>query len=277
MIMYAAPTADWSHDPPFVDASTEPVLLIELGSGTGLVALEIARTLARAGRPATIVMTDLPEVCPLLEETAKEPLHVAGSDSALMNETTLTVHQLAWGDAVHADDLQAMLARIDHGITHILCSDLVCASLRSHAALRSLTTWTQVYFPELLAPLLRTLLQLTVAHDPVLVISYKVRSLAKESAFWSALGLWFSYGPVLTRRAASLAVDSQAEDWSRFGAAWDEPMFVFVGRRRPESRAWTVPYDNRELLDGIGARGTNTRKGDDTFETLLFMALQEDP
>jgi hypothetical protein len=132
-----------------------------------------------------------------------------------------------------------------------------------------------VYFPELLAPLLRSLLQLTAKHDPVLIISYKPRSLSKETAFWSALGLWFSYRPVLERCASAVVEDEGTDGWTRFGSSWDEPMFIFVGRRRPESRAWAIPTGDQELLGGVGALGTDTQKADDTFETLLFMSLQE--
>ena len=49
--------------------------------------------------------------------------------------------------------------------------------------------------------------------------------------------------------------------------------FVFVATRREESLAWIVPDDDQHLLDGVGAWGTDSRKGDDTFETLLLMGL----
>ena len=51
-------------------------------------------------------------------------------------------------------------------------------------------------------------------------------------------------------------------------------MFVFIARRRLESYGWDVPSDDKELLEGVGARGSRTRKGDDTFEQLLLMQLE---
>jgi hypothetical protein len=139
-------------------------------------------------------------------------------------------------------------------LTHILCSDLV-------------------YFPELLAPLLRSLIQLSsppfvAAHsDVTIVISYRVRSLAKEAPFWSAFGLWFEFLPVLVKKT------DQDLPWQRFGVSLEDPTFVFVARRRSESLDWQLPSSDEDLMQGIMAQGTLSPKGDDTFETLLLMSL----
>lgn len=140
-----------------------------------------------------------------------------------------------------------------------------------------------MYFQELLAPLLRTLIQLssppfislpelvTSEHGLSVVMSYKIRSLAKETPFWSSFGLWFEFKPVV-------AVSSTCKGalWSRFQTSSDGHDFVFVARRRPESMTWRVPADDKDLLDGVGAWGTDIRKGDDTFETLLLMGLDDE-
>jgi hypothetical protein len=131
-----------------------------------------------------------------------------------------------------------------------------------------------VYFPELLAPLLRSLLHLTTPASPTaltqVVISYKIRSLSKETAFWSAFGLWFTFVPVLVR-----SKHSEGSRWERFGAGGDGEVFVFVAQRQPESFSWTVPEDDVALLEGVGARGTQERKGDDAFELLLLMNVDD--
>lgn len=107
-----------------------------------------------------------------------------------------------------------------------------------------------------------------------MVISYKIRSLAKETPFWSAFGLWFAFEPVMARRIVK--EDEPRHSWARFGLSFDDHTFVFTARRRDESLTWQVPDDDRNLMGGIGAWGTETRKGDDTFETLLLMSIQED-
>jgi hypothetical protein len=247
LIAYVHPEEElWEHDPPFVPAGSEDIALVELGSGTGLVSLEIARQFELSGRQATIVQTDLPTVCQLLAQTTSA-YHATFSAT----RTRVIVQPLAWGNAEHASAVHALLgARL---LTHLVCCDLV-------------------YFPELLAPLLRALLHLTQprAQDPTLVIAYKPRSLAKETAFWSALGLWFEYAPVRVRRRGK-GDDDGGGGWTLLGSAWDELMFVFSGRRRPESRGWIVPEKDQDLLDGMGAQGSGSRKGDDTFETILLM------
>ena len=130
-----------------------------------------------------------------------------------------------------------------------------------------------MYFPELLAPLLRSLLHLTApsatwqaASSPQVVLSYTIRSLSKETPFWSAFGLWFTFAPVLARGRSE-----KDGRWERFDAGGgDGEVFLFVARRRAESFSWVVPEDDGGLLEGVGARGTQERKGDDGFEVLLM-------
>lgn len=234
MMLYVQDSDAYEFDPRF-EFGTEGVV-VELGAGTGAAGL----ALAAAHPHARVVLTDLPEVCPLLQANAQGFAGVG-------------VRPLSWGYAAHAQALQAELDPAP--ISCIICSDLV-------------------YFRELLAPLLRTLLHLTAttarATDPRIVISYKIRSLTKEMAFWSAFGLWFTFAPVLVRVRSG-----GSSRWERLGAAGDGEVFVFTARRRPESFAWSVPEDDAALLDGVGAWGTEERKSDDAFELFLLMGVDE--
>ena len=145
------------------------------------------------------------------------------------------------------------------------------------------TSHPQVYFPELFGPLLRTLIHLTSLPCLALVkivLSYKIRSLSKETPFWSAFGLWFSFQPVLARRrvqpieSKNAPFDDGLGPWRQFEAYEDrDRTFVFVAHRRPESLAWDVPESDKELMEGVGAQDTIATKGDDTFETILFMSM----
>ena len=60
----------------------------------------------------------------------------------------------------------------------------------------------------------------------------------------------------------------------RFGE-FDDNTFIFVAHRRPESFDWKIPPLDEQLLAGVGAHGTDNPKGDDTFELLLFMGLDQ--
>lgn len=135
----------------------------------------------------------------------------------------------------------------------------------------------QVYFPELLAPLLRSLLHLTSSNheaygsSPTIVISYMIRSLVKEAPFWSAFGLWFSFSPVLVKRRGS-----DEGNWGPLNTALgDDPFYIFHAERHPESFEWSIPLSDQDLLDGVGANGSPSRKGDTTFESLLLLSLED--
>lgn len=143
----------------------------------------------------------------------------------------------------------------------------------------------QVYFPELLAPLLRSLLHLTSpplvnpsdAIPPTVVISYKIRSLAKETPLWSAFGLWFEFAPVLVKRKQATSGDPHPDatvEWTRFSPGdADDETFVFVATRRPESLSWTIPDEDHALMTGAGAYGSASAKSDEQFEQLLLMGM----
>ena len=193
-------------------------------------------------------------------------------------ENFIFIRPLAWGNEHHCSAIASELFAPHGGsrmLTHIICSDLVCSLRGSHAITYQLTV--QIYFPELLAPLLRTLIHLSAppfSRPPTrndagvaILISYKVRSLPKETPFWLAFGLWFRFEPVL---ATNTTVGSQ---WQQHEAVQDDTPFIFIAHRRPESFHWTVPLDDKDLLSGRGAMGSDTAKSDDTFETLLFMRL----
>ncbi|KAJ7158574.1 putative methyltransferase-domain-containing protein [Mycena filopes] len=245
---YIKPPPEHVFDPLFLSGHDHfPRVILELGSGSGIVAATLAPLLRSAD---VLLVTDLPEVCPLLEQNLQPHLDRAGGPNIL-------VRPLAWGDSAHAQNIAEELSLLPAPhLTHILCSDLV-------------------YFPELLAPLLRSLLQLSsppfVSGTEVeLIISYKIRSLPKETPFWSAFGLWFEFAPVLVRKT----LDSS---WQRFGESSSSedppPTFVFVARRRRESHGWPVPPSDADLMQGVGAQETSSLKGDDTFESLLLMSL----
>lgn len=137
-----------------------------------------------------------------------------------------------------------------------------------------------MYFPELIGPLLRTLLRLTAPLSiqtspppvsPQVILSYKIRSLSKEVPFWSAFGLWFTFTPVLVRARS----EGNSSRWERFDSGGDGEVFLFVARRKSESFSWNMPEDDVALLEGVGGRGTEERKSDDGFEMLLLMRVDE--
>ncbi|KAG6370841.1 hypothetical protein JVT61DRAFT_11053 [Boletus reticuloceps] len=199
-------------DPPFVDDPHEPLDGIELGSGTGVVAVSVRRVRDCHRSPGRLF-----------------PLAVQPRTTHLDQSDVVFVGPLAWGNLDQPSS--ASSARV-HGHPEAL-------TRVAHHALHA-----QVYFPELLGPLLRTLVHLTSlprapsSGPPIKIISYKIRSLSKETPFRSAFGQWFSFQPVLARRRVRPIEGKNApvegepntpEPWRQFVAhEGTDRTFVFV-------------------------------------------------
>jgi len=200
--------------------------VMELGSGSGFVAnllLDLLRSTNSCGHPDLLILTDLDDVCTLLRKN----VHPDSID--------LRIRPLNWGDVAAATNLIADELG-DRHLSHIVCCDLV-------------------YFPELLAPLLRTLLALTTGSPVQVILATKIRSLAKESPFWYAFGMWFDFEPV----NPSL----------RNHFARDDDVYLFVAQRKPQSFSWKIPQSDGVLLEGVGLDTTGAEK----FEWLLLSNL----
>ncbi|WFC96135.1 hypothetical protein MBRA1_002791 [Malassezia brasiliensis] len=249
---YVDRDAPWIFDPPCTLHGTDaPLTVLELGAGVGTAGLALAQALHDPSTPHTVILTDLPDVVPLLQRNAR---------TAQAHGQDVRVCALPWGDARAAT---AAVRAAPRPLTHILCSDLV-------------------YFPELLAPLLRTLLDLTSTEHPIeVVIGYRIRSLTKEQPFWAALGSWFDF------RAVYCAPKSRPDVWVPFGSdathlshgppgAVPDDYFVFVAHRKPHTLSQTAPHSDAALLAGhrVTEEATQTYDPDlsgvDTFEWLML-------
>ncbi|GAA6059721.1 hypothetical protein JCM10212_000249 [Sporobolomyces blumeae] len=137
--------------------------------------------------------------------------------------------------------------------------------------------------------------------SPVVIFSYKIRSLVREQPFWEAFGRWFEFEPVLIGRQIDVERrDDMREErdagtgerqeerekdkvvetvWTRFGAAtrgngseeghdMDETdeLYVFVARRRPSTygiyrEILARKRRKRPVLDGDGEDGQDGTDG----------------
>ena len=105
MMFYVRESDAYEFDPRFGFGQGD--VAVELGAGTGIAGLAIA-----AAHPhARVVLTDLPEVCPLLQTNAE-------------GYPGVEVRPLAWGSVAHAQALRDELALTP--VSHVICSDLVC-------------------------------------------------------------------------------------------------------------------------------------------------------
>ncbi|GAA5878403.1 hypothetical protein JCM3774_002825 [Rhodotorula dairenensis] len=285
--------------------------VIELGSGTGFLSLAIAPALRRQHKRkgTTLIMTDLENVCPLLEDNLSRaeqrwsrraerdlaelgPAEQSLPTSVEPHALDVLVRPLPWGD-------QPSLHRLVRG--EQFSPDIILAS-------------DLIYFEFLYGPLLRTLIALTEPRKsfgatsgvepptPTVIFSYKVRSLTREEPFWRAFGRWFEFDPVqVGRRRRTPQPDppadpepdnpaqGQEEDelvWTRYGSEMgsssdpafggttsigdkDDELYVFVCWRHPST------FGALGSVHGSGSEGPppghdDVLFGDVTDEELLL-------
>lgn len=134
-------------DPPcaiFEDLK-RPLCIIELGSGTGYVGINLFKNLLLLNRSYDdiVVLTDLPDVCSLLKDNARNEIQkwpsIAKSANSKLNN--LIVQPLPWGTKEAAFTLADVLGlTLESGqpdgdkqkfVTHVICSDLVSSAVYS--------------------------------------------------------------------------------------------------------------------------------------------------
>lgn len=250
---YVHAPSTWTWDPPrTIVGAPQARTILELGSGVGTAGLTTAMALDTQ-QTHDLIVTDLPDVCPLLARNTRD-FHREG--------VRVHVRPLAWGD-------QDAARRILHEFrpTHLLCSDLV-------------------YFPDLLAPLLHTLLDVTDrVPDAQVVIAYKIRSLTKEQPFWTALGVWFDMAWTQCSTGPDQPLAPFGSHASHFvhkppcdaqGRPLDD-FFVLVAHRKSHTLTWTRPsapatlLSGMHMVDGLAVPG----EGTDTFEWMILSSASD--
>jgi hypothetical protein len=256
-------------DPPcsLLSGDKEEICVVELGAGVGVAGIHLAQELAKGSSPSAstdqiayqVILTDLGNVLPLLERNVSQ---------ANLDRTSVKVRALPWGSDQDADTILQELS--PRRLTHIICSDLV-------------------YFPELLCPLLRSLIYLTNTSTSIeVIIGYKLRSHSKEEPFWKAFGVWFNFAPILCKD-----LNKKDEDWRRFGnrscdsgragsrqdedAPAEDEMFVFVAQRKKSTLECLAPENDDQLLSGYLIKNGILEQGSgaETFELLLMNAIED--
>jgi hypothetical protein len=263
---YVTVNGDIEFEPPFpllVQSSQESQSVLELGAGAGVTGIHLARVLKQADsscKQATVILTDLANVLPLLQRN----LMRCSSDV----QQSVKIRALPWGSGQHADVILQEQEDARSPVKHILCSDLV-------------------YFPELLPPLLRSMIYLTSSTSASITISYKVRSLAKEEPFWRAFGVWFDFHPVLCRAVKQ----AQGSEWRRLGTLKvdlfsrhrdvdeeaEDTIFVFHAVRKLSTLDKLIPNEDSDLMAGYSLDQEGRRHqglGSEQFELIMMNCLQ---
>ncbi|KAG0375904.1 Methyltransferase-like protein 21D [Mortierella sp. AD032] len=199
--------------------------ILELGSGTGLVGLAIARMMSNAGLRARIVLTDKANVLPLLQKNMeKNPakgieLEARVLDWEAVSGIMAKVPEKALDDA---EDKSSSASAEPSSATE---TDLTTSAAPNADDLVS-TEWDLVilsdciWFPALYEPLTGTLTRLLrPGSTSQLIVAFEKRNFSEEMEFFAALGKSFTFRDVKPEEQDS---NYQSED-----------IFLFLCQRRP--------------------------------------------
>ncbi|KAJ1535359.1 hypothetical protein HK096_002703, partial [Nowakowskiella sp. JEL0078] len=133
--------------------------IVELGSGTGLVGIVVAKVLANNKIPSRVVLTDKRGALPLLQKNVDDC-------TSLLVDVTVTVEELDWTEI-------SIEGRFLDQFDIILAADCI-------------------HWPELFDPLISTMLKLSDSNTEV-IISYERREFDKEVEFFRHWGNYFGF------------------------------------------------------------------------------------
>ncbi|KAF9984791.1 Methyltransferase-like protein 21D [Modicella reniformis] len=186
--------------------SNTTVNVLELGAGTGIVGLAVARMLSAKNRMARIVLTDKDNVVLLLQRNVEKNRS---------NGVDIEARVLDW-EAVSGIKVAASLPAADGARTQlesVSSSSIDPAVTDNHELLD--TEWDLVilsdciWVPALYPPLIGTINTIIKSDRTELVIAFEKRSFAEEMEFFAMLGKTFRFSDI---KPKDQDADYQSED-----------------------------------------------------------------
>ncbi|KAF9908097.1 Methyltransferase-like protein 21D [Linnemannia zychae] len=192
-------------------ASKRTLNVLELGSGTGLVGLAIARMLSAAGVTARIVLTDKANVLPLLQKNLeKNPargveLQARVLDWEAVSGIKAKVTEKAPEDTEIKSSPAELASTVDAKSTTATTAVIQPVTTTETPSADDLvsTEWDLVilsdciWFPALYAPLTGTLTRLLKPGSASqLIVAFEKRNFSEEMEFFAALGKSFTFRDV---------------------------------------------------------------------------------
>jgi predicted nicotinamide N-methyase len=205
--------------------------ILELGSGTGLVGLAVARMLSAAGITARIVLTDKANVLPLLQRNMeKNPVRGVELEAHVLDWEAVSGIKAKATEKPSEDSEEAKPASVETapvtGTESTAATQPVAITTVSDTDSLVSTEWDLVilsdciWFPALYAPLTGTLARiLKPGSSSQLIVAFEKRNFSQEMEFFAALGKSFTFRDVKPEEQDS---NYQSDD-----------IFVFLCQRRP--------------------------------------------
>lgn len=125
MRAYLQPHSSIQFDPSCSLYEARNGAVIELGAGTGYLGLALARYISLSSQKSrsakTLVLTDLPDVCSLLERNRSRKIPISFPD------INIVIEPLSWGHLRNGENIANKLSGIHSSplLSHIIGSDLV--------------------------------------------------------------------------------------------------------------------------------------------------------
>ncbi|KAG0277372.1 Methyltransferase-like protein 21D [Linnemannia exigua] len=210
-------------------ASTSPqgstLNILELGSGTGLVGLAIARMLSNAGLTARMVLTDKANVLPLLQRNMeKNPAKGIELEARVLDWEAVSGIKAKATEKTLDDSGDKTSSPESSSATGTESTTTTAAAPNADDLVS--TEWDIVilsdciWFPALYAPLIGTLTQLLKPGSAAqLIVAFEKRNFSEEMEFFAALGKSFTFRDV---KPEEQDPNYQSDD-----------IFLFLCQRRP--------------------------------------------
>ncbi|KAF9146000.1 Methyltransferase-like protein 21D [Mortierella sp. GBA39] len=212
--------------------------ILELGSGTGLVGLAVARMLSSTGQKARIVLTDKANVLPLLQRNMeKNPAEGVELEARVLDWEAVSgvkakvVAKASGSEPDQSSSEETVPATKSESTTTSEPSSSPVATTTTESPDADdivSTEWDLVilsdciWFPALYGPLTGTLIRLLgpeTASSSKLIVAFEKRNFSEEMEFFATLGKSFTFKDVKPEEQDS---NYQSDD-----------IFLFLCQRRP--------------------------------------------
>ncbi|KAF9025285.1 hypothetical protein CPC16_002665 [Podila verticillata] len=193
----------------YAASKEKSIKVLELGSGTGIVGLAVARLMSAKGIPGTVVLTDKESVVPLLQKNALKNV----SKGVKVMAQVLDWEVISGIKAIDAKESAEESTKVEVGsVASVESTPFV--NMDWDLVILSDCIWV----PGLYASLVGTIETLVTMPATQLLIAFEKRNFSEEMEFFAKLGK--------TYRFRDIKPEEQDDNWQ------SEDIYLFLSQRR---------------------------------------------